>query len=118
MTTRRRRPPVPPPRGRSGRFGLLPPLAMFATSVKAPQLRPDADVLPQGAREHSALGRALEAREAPARVDAPAGFVAAGDENSGACRKPQQLALGRAPAATGATPQRDAYEDSSSGSAG
>src|SRR5215475_13226224 len=120
MTTRRRRPPgPPPPRGRSGRFGLLPPLAMLATSVEAPQLRPDAHVLPQGACEHPALGRALEAREGAARVGAPARLGPAGDENAVAGREPQQFALRRAPATAGAAPQRNAYEGSSSaGSAG
>src|SRR3954453_5476398 len=71
MTTRRRRPPAPPPpRGRSGRFGLLPPLAIGHVSVKALQLRPDPDLLPQDTREHAAVGRSFEARQAAARVGA------------------------------------------------
>src|SRR5690349_15710066 len=115
MTTRRRRlPGPPPPRGRSGRFGLLPPLAMCATSVKAPQLGADVDLLPQDARELASLGRALEAREAAARVGAAARLVPARDEDTVTGREAEQLALRRLPAAAGALPQRDAYEGSSS----
>jgi len=62
---------------------------MFATSVKAPQLRPDADLLPQDSREPAALGRALEACHAPACVDAAAGLVSAGDEHAVASREAQ-----------------------------
>src|SRR5205807_1201805 len=83
MTTRRR--PLaapPPPRGRSGRFGLLPPLAMAVTSVKAPQLRPDSHLLPQDAREHAARGRALEARQAAAGVRAAARLRATGHKDA------------------------------------
>src|SRR5690242_10733547 len=115
MTTRRRRPPAPPPpRGRSGRFGLLPPLAIrhtnipFASciSVKAPQLRADADLLPQDPREPAALGRPLETPEAPTRVGTAARLAAAGDEDAFAGYEPEQLALRRAPAAARAAPQR------------
>src|SRR6476646_7144291 len=105
MTTRRRRPPAPPPpRGRSGRFGLLPPLAMSHLSVKAPQLRPDADLLPQDAREHSAVGRSFEADRAAARVGTAPGLVAAGHERAVASREAEQLALRRPSVAAGATP--------------
>jgi hypothetical protein len=114
MTTRRLPAGPPPPRGRSGRFGLLPPLAIGDISVKTPQLRPDADLLPQDAREHAPLGCALEAREAAARVGATARLVAPGDEGSLAGRKPEQVALRRAPATAGATPRRLALYDSSS----
>ena len=107
----------PPPRGRSGRFGLLPPLAMVASSVKAPQLRPDADLLSKDAREPAAPGRALEAREAAAGVGAAARLVPAGHEDALAGREPQQLALRRAPAAAGAAPHRLARYDSSSAGA-
>src|SRR6185369_4916956 len=107
MTTRRRRPPAPPPpRGRSGRFGLLPPLAIGHISVKAPQLRPDADLLPQDAREHAATCRAVEARGSPTRVGAAARLVAAGHERAVAGGKAQQLALRRPAAAAGAAPHR------------
>ena len=77
---------------------------MAAISVKALQLGPDADVLPQDAGEHPALGRALEAGEAAARVGAAARHVAAGDEGPVAGREPQQVALRRPPAAAGALP--------------
>src|SRR5207302_1264207 len=92
----------PPPRGRSGRFGLLPPLAMAFTSVKASQLRPDADVPAQGAGEHPALDRAVEARQAAARVGAATRLGSAGDESAVAGREPEQVALRRPPAAAGA----------------
>src|SRR5512133_2971844 len=116
MTTRRRRPPAPPPpRGRSGGFGLLPPLAIGHISVKAPQLGPDADVLPQDTREHATVRRSFEARQAAARVGTAARLAAAGHEDSLACREAEQLALRRAPAAACAAPLRfRAYEGSSS----
>jgi len=116
MTTRRRRPPAPPPpRGRSGRFGLLPPLAIGHISVKALQLRPDADLLPQDARKHAAVGRSFEARKAAARVGATPWLAAAGHEHALTRRETEQLALRRPLAAARATPLRfRAYEDSSS----
>src|SRR6478609_11817365 len=116
MTTRRRRPPAPPPpRGRSGRFGLLPPLAIGHISVKALQLRPDADLLPQDAREHAAVGRSFEAHEVPARVRAAARLAPTGHEHSLAGREPEQLTLWRTSGAAGAAPLRfRTYEGSSS----
>src|SRR5947209_10097360 len=134
MTTRRRRPPPAPPRGRSGRFGLLPPLAMGRTkilslrgdgfagaacriSVEVTQLRPDSDLLPQDAREHAARRRALEAREAPARVGAAARFRATRNEDAVAGRKAEQLALRCPPAAAGAPPHRRRHRYSSSAGA-
>src|SRR6266568_9402679 len=107
MTTRRR--PLaapPPPRGRSGRFGLLPPLAMAVTSVKARQLGPDSHLLPQDPREHAARDRALEARQTAARVGAAARLCPAGHEDAVAGREAEQLALRRPPAAAGAPPKR------------
>src|SRR6188472_775927 len=116
MTTRRRRPPAPPPpRGRSGRFGLLPPLAIGHISVKALQLGSDADLLPQDARKHAAVGRSFEARKAAARVGAAPGLAAAGHENALTGRETEQLALRSPPAAAGTAPLRfRAYEGSSS----
>src|SRR5690348_3388494 len=133
MTTRLRRPAgPPPPRGRSGRFGLLPPLAMalskfllprgdgFADaacsiSVKAPQLGADAHLLPQHAGEGAAGRRALEARAVAARVGTAARLGSTRDERAVAGREAEQLALRSPPAAAGAGPQRlRAYEDSSS----
>src|SRR5207302_3807208 len=105
----------PPPRGRSGRFGLLPPLAMAFTSVKASQLRPDADVPAQGAGEHPALDRAVEARQAAARVGAATRLGSAGDESAVAGREPEQVALRRPPAAAGAAPDGGSRRYSSSG---
>ena len=87
---------------------------MADTSVKAPQLRPDADVLSQDARERPALDRALEACEVAARVRATARLVPPGHEDAFAGREAEQFALRRAPAAAGAAPQRDGYEGSSS----
>ena len=88
---------------------------MCHISVKAPQLRPDSDLLSQDARKHPALRRALEARELAARVGAAARLAAAGHEDSLATSEPQQLALRRTPAAARAAPQGlRAYEGSSS----
>jgi hypothetical protein len=53
---------------------------MSHISVKATQLRADADLLSQDPGERAALGRALEAREAAARVGAAARLAAAGHE--------------------------------------
>jgi len=55
---------------------------MFATSVKAPQLRADAHLLPQDPREPAALGGAVEAREDPTCVDPAAGLCSARDEHA------------------------------------
>ena len=55
---------------------------MCRTSVKAPQLRPDADLLPQGAREHAAFARTLEAGEVAARVGAAARLLTTGHEDT------------------------------------
>src|SRR5690349_20307255 len=115
MTTRRRRlPGPPPPRGRSGRFGLLPPLAMAATSVKAPQFRPYAQLLSEHTREHAALCRAVEARQVGARVGATARLFPAGHEDAVSGRETEQIALRSAPAAAGAAPHGLAPYDSSS----
>ena len=70
---------------------------MADTSVKAPQLRPDADVLSQDARERPALDRALEACEVAARVRATARLVPPGHEDAFAGREAEQFALPRAP---------------------
>src|SRR6266516_943019 len=107
MTTRRR--PLaapPPPRGRSGRFGLLPPLAMAVTSVKALQLRPDSHLLPQDAREHPPRHGSLEARELATRVHAASRLRPAGHKDAVGGREAEQLALRRPPAAAGAPPKR------------
>src|SRR5439155_565187 len=94
MTTRRRRlPGPPPPRGRSGRFGLLPPLAMADTSVEAPQFRPYAELLSQDTREHPALCGAVEARQVTARVGAAPRLLPAGHENAFSGREAEQIAL-------------------------
>src|SRR4051794_41902476 len=84
-------------------------------SVKAAQLRPDADLLPQDVDDPSALGRALEACEFTARVGAPPRLAAAGHERSVASGEPEQITLRRLPATAGATPQRRASYDSSCG---
>jgi len=41
---------------------------MAATSVKAPQFRSYAELLPQDTREHPTLGSTVEARQVTARV--------------------------------------------------
>jgi hypothetical protein len=55
---------------------------MAATSVKAPQFRPYAQLLSQHTREHAALCRTVEAREVAARVGATARLFPAGHENA------------------------------------
>src|SRR5207249_8221859 len=81
ITTRRRRLPGPlPPRGRSGRFGLLPPLAMRLLSVKTCEPGIDLDRAAQRPCERPLGRRPLEADEAPAGVGAPAGHLAARNE--------------------------------------
>jgi hypothetical protein len=62
---------------------------MCRTSVKAPQLRPDADLLPQGAREHAAFARAVEAGEVAARVDTAARLLTTAHEDAAAGGEPQ-----------------------------
>src|SRR5207248_1700250 len=115
MTTRRRRlPGPPPPRGRSGRFGLLPPLAMADTSVEAPQFRPYAEPLSQDTREHPALCGTVEARQVTARVGAAARLVPAGHENAFSGREAEQIALRRVPAAACAASRGLVPYDSSS----
>ena len=66
MTTRRLRPGPPPWRGLIGLFG---PSAMVF-SVERAQRRIDSHALPEHPRERVVRGRALEAREPPAGVDA------------------------------------------------
>ena len=95
---------------------MLPPLAIDHISVKAPQLGPDADSLPQDAREHSPLDRAVEASDASAGVRTAAGLPAAGHEDAVASREAEQFPLRRAAAAACAAPQRRAcYEPSCAG---
>jgi hypothetical protein len=89
-------------------LGLLPPLAIGHVSVKAPQLGPEADLLPEDAREAAPVGRAVEAGKAPARVDAATRLAPAGHEHTVANGEPQQLTLRRATAAAGAAPHRSA----------
>src|SRR5581483_10088415 len=98
MTTRLRRPAAPPPpRGRSGRLGLFPPLGMRTTSVDAGERGIDVD----GAAE-----RPLESGEGAARIDAAPGKAPARRELAVAERKPDELVLRRAAAAAGAAPDR------------
>src|SRR5436190_1820999 len=94
MTTRRRRlPGPPPPRGRSGRFGLLPPLGMRPSSVKTRELRIDPDGLAQRVRKAPAGARALETGESPACVDAPPFAARGGDQDPLTGRETDELAL-------------------------
>jgi hypothetical protein len=87
---------------------------MALSSVKAPQLGPDAHLPAQDAREHPSRRRALEAREVAARVRAATRLCAACHELALARGEAHQLALRRPPPATGAAPQRSRdYEDSS-----
>src|SRR6478672_4926384 len=122
MTTRRRRPAgPPPPRGRSGRFG-LPPLAIRSFSVKTPEFGVDSDGLLEDVLEPAPLDRPVEAPDVAAGVRAAAGLRSARHENAVAGRKPDQLTLPTTPAAAGARPQRlrpyDASSESSLGSTG
>src|SRR5581483_2730659 len=113
MTTRRRLPAAPPPpRGRSGRFG-LPPLAIRLTSVDAPERGIDPHGDAQRLREASAGTGPLEAAQVAARVHAAARLVATGDELAVADHETDEVALLRTPAAAGAAPNRlHDYSDS------
>src|SRR5207248_803569 len=83
MTTRRRRLPGPaPPRGRSGRLGLLPPLAICLLSVKPGELGIDPDGRAQGAGERALPQRPLEAAGAAAGVRAAAGLYGVRDQDA------------------------------------
>jgi hypothetical protein len=62
---------------------------MSHISVKATQLRADADVPTQDACERAALGRALEAGEVTAGVGAAAGLAATAHEDALGGRKPE-----------------------------
>jgi hypothetical protein len=75
---------------------------MAPTSVKAAQLGLDPHRLPQGPGEHAARRRTLEARQAAARVGAPARFRSASDESAVAGGEAKELALRRPPAAADA----------------
>src|SRR6476469_5996727 len=114
MTTRRRRPAgPPPPRGRSGRFG-LPPLAIRSFSVKTPQCGVDSDGLLEDTCELPTLHGSLEARYVAARGRATPGLRPPRDEYAVASREPDEVTLRGAPAAAGARPQRLRTYDSSS----
>jgi hypothetical protein len=87
--------------------------AACSISVKAPQLGPDLDLLPQDAREHATRGRALDAREAVARISAAPRFRATRHEDAAARREAKQLPLRRPPAAAGTAPKGSVGYDSS-----
>src|SRR5436190_11507230 len=103
MTTRRRRPgPPAPPRGRIGLFGR----SAIDTSVKPGQRRIDPHRAPQRAGEGAVRGRALEAREPAARVDAAALELRARGQRPLARDEADELVLRRAPPAAGAGSDR------------
>ena len=87
---------------------------MAAPSVKVAQLGSDSHLLTQSAGKHPALGRTVEARDAPAGVGAAAGLSPPGDENAFAGCEAEQIALRRRPAAAGTAPLRLAPYDCSS----
>src|SRR5215213_9601272 len=104
MTTRRLRFPGPlPPRGRIGLLGL--PGGIGGGSVETREPRVDADVPAERAVERPPRRRALETREASARVDASAG-AGAGHELTVARVEALELALRCLTAAAGARPDR------------
>jgi hypothetical protein len=90
---------------------------MAATSVKAPQLRPDSHLFSQDAGKHPALGSSFEAGRVAAGVGAAAGLCPAGHEHTLASRETEQIALRRRPAAAGAAPHGLARYDSASAGA-
>src|SRR5436305_231530 len=109
ITTRRlRRPPVAPWRGRIGRLGLFGRSAI-RVSVDPCQLGIDPHPLPQRAVEGAPRGRPLEAGQAPARVDTPAGALGRGGEHPVVRHEPQELGLGRLPPAACAGSDRVAH---------
>src|SRR5919202_2172308 len=102
MTTRRRRPGPPGPRGRIGLFGR----SAIDTSVKPGQRRIDPDRAPQRPGEGAVRGRPLEAREAAARVDAAPLEPRARSQRPLARDEADELALRRAPPAARAGADR------------
>src|SRR6188474_1443977 len=104
ITTRRRRPAWPPPRGRIGRFGLLGPSAMRLLSVETLEPRLDRHGATQGARERAPLERLLEAVEPAARVRPSARQV--GPRRQHAVHRPEadELVPGRAAPASDTGP--------------
>src|SRR6476659_7098522 len=106
ITTRRRLPPWPPPRGRIGRFGLFGPSAMRHLSVDTRELRLDADGSPQRAGESATLRRPLETRRVAARVRAPTTRGRPHAQHAVPRREPDELVLRRAAAAPDTGPER------------
>src|SRR6185503_6186164 len=106
ITTRRRLPPCPPPRGRIGRFGLFGPSAMRPLSVEMRERRLDADGSPQRAGERATSHRLLETRRLTARVHAAATGGLPHAQHAVPCREPDELALRRAAAAPDTGPER------------
>src|SRR6266536_4860317 len=89
-------------------MGLFGPSAM-GLSVERPQRRIDSDGLLQHALEGAARGRALEALQPSARVDAPPREPRAGRENAVPRHEADQLRLRRLPPAAGAGPDGCAH---------
>src|SRR6266567_4601853 len=103
MTTRRRRRALGAPwRGRTGRLGLFEPELAISSrlSVDPGQFGVDPHAPPQRAREAAARGRALEARQAPARVHAPSGAAIRLDERPVRGNEADELGLRRPAPAT------------------
>src|SRR4051812_27602790 len=108
MTTRRRRRPTPPWRGRTGRFGLFGP--EFAISVSLSVKPRQRGLYPHGLTQRSVegapRGRALEAGKPPAGVDAATRAAFGLRQLAGARHEPHEVALRRLAPASGARPDR------------
>src|SRR5215204_1278810 len=108
MTTRRRRRPTPPWRGRTGRFGLFGPEFAISVglSVKPREHRFYPHRLAQRSIEGAPGGRALEAGKPPAGVDAATGAVLRLRQLAAPRDEPHELVLRRLAPAAGARPDR------------
>ena len=106
ITTRRRRPAWPPPRGRIGRFGLFGPSAMRLLSVETLEARLDRDGRAERAGESSALPRLLEAVEPTAGVGTPSRHGAARRQHAVHRPEAEERRLRRPAAAADACPDR------------
>ena len=104
MTTRRLRPPGPPPRGRIGLFGL--PLAIQASSVETRERRVHPHRPPQRAIERRARDAARSKHARRRHVYALRPRARGRNELAVPRRKAQQVRLRRLPAAADARPDR------------
>src|SRR5262245_60798940 len=106
ITTRRRLPAAPPPRGRIGRFGLFGPSAMRHLSVETRELRLDADGRPERAGERATADRLFEAGRVATGVRAAAARLRALAQHAVHRREADELVPRCTPPAPHTCPER------------